>query len=242
MHAAVYVSFWLCLSGPSICRAARDPTWLSSGDGFHETQATIARDDFMDFDGHLRKLLQDAAQLTPGDSAAPDAGANPTDRLSAAVGNGDLAAVQEAISAGGDVNANPNGGLTLLGFASASKNYDVMKALLAAGADVSLPQSGTGEQPIHTAAIVPDNVEGLTILLDNGADVNALASQIMTPVLAAAAQGHKGNIEFLIARGAQVLGIVAQTITCICVDAARNEFCNVSGCENDKASILALFN
>jgi ankyrin repeat protein len=169
--------------------------------------------------------------------------------LHAAALRGDLATIQALVAKGADPNARltkgspvrrfgsqwalptPFSGGTPLFVAAAYLEVDVMRALLAAGADHSTPVT-TGTTPLLAVAGVPvekevrpvdlarwhivdsdtpqiprdpDEVLAATrLLLDAGADVNQANETGDTALHAAAATGALGLIELLAARGASL--------------------------------------
>lgn len=60
-----------------------------------------------------------------------------------------------------------------------------------------------GDYPIHIAA-VRGAIEDISILLDNGADINAPGEHGYTPLHDAVEQGHLSAVQFLLSRGANV--------------------------------------
>lgn len=60
-----------------------------------------------------------------------------------------------------------------------------------------------GDYPIHIAAVRGDIAE-ISILLDNGADINALGEHSYTPLHDAVEQGHLDAVRFLVNRGANI--------------------------------------
>ena len=71
------------------------------------------------------------------------------------------------------------------------------KKLIERGAKVHKP----GWAPVHYAATGP-NTELLAMLLDRGADINALAPNRNTPLMMAARYGPENNVKLLVQRGA----------------------------------------
>ncbi|GMH37381.1 hypothetical protein BSKO_05254 [Bryopsis sp. KO-2023] len=240
--SAAHLLVLLALSVAAICGSARDTTWVAYGGGHEEVSVSLQqiRHELLEreavapgghplgFDSDLRKLLQDA----PAEGGS-------TNALFAAALVGDLATVQQEIGKGSDVNAKSNG-VSPLGAAVAGQHFEVMKALIAAGAD-SKATSQVG-QLIHMAAMIPNNAKGLTILLDAGANPNAVAAEVMTPLLGAVSMGRKSNIEALLARGATFDRAAVDAFMCACLNfVSVPQSCNVQRCQNDKASLVALF-
>lgn len=242
MVPALYLSAFLCLTGPAICRGVRDATWRSSiGGGGDQASALSLLDDLVDSHTRsTRKLLQNPLSTFTEDTTAPDAGRRPNDVLLLGAGLGDVTLIEMGLSAGADVDVRNEEGNTGLYLASLQKHHDAMEALIDAGADVDASQDGL--QAIHAAAINPDNAEGLSILVDAGADVNAVApGSRLTPLAVAASHGHVSNIRFLIAEGADFDSSFMQSLVCSCLTMPTNHLCNYDGCRNDKISIQALF-
>ena len=114
-----------------------------------------------------------------------DAQFAPTEIFHAAA-SGDARQVQEWLAGGGDANADPHPhqesverilelGLRLLGVAAWHGQCEVIKLLLAAGADVNHSLRSQFGRPTHHAlliAVTYGQVEAVRILVENGADVN----------------------------------------------------------------------
>ena len=60
-----------------------------------------------------------------------------------------------------------------------------------------------GDRPIHVAA-VRGSIDELTVLYENGADINAKGEYDYTPLLHAVEQGHIEAVKWLIGKGADV--------------------------------------
>jgi len=79
-------------------------------------------------------------------------------------------------------------------------DVEAVKEFLAAGADV---KDKRGFTPLHWASIAGYK-ETVELLIDNGADVNAMRGGGGAPLSYAASWGHKEIVELLIANGAEV--------------------------------------
>jgi uncharacterized protein len=96
-----------------------------------------------------------------------------------------------------NVDATNATGETPLMMAALKGRLDWAKKLIERGAKVHKP----GWSPVHYAATGP-NTELLTMLLDRGADINALAPNRNTPLMMAARYGPENNVKLLVQRGA----------------------------------------
>lgn len=88
-------------------------------------------------------------------------------------------------------------GETALMMAALNGRLDWAKKLLDRGAQVQKP----GWSPVHYAASGP-STELLALLLDRGANVNALAPNGSTPLMMAARFGTEDSVKLLVQRGA----------------------------------------
>ena len=101
------------------------------------------------------------------------------------------------------------GAFTPLHVASREGSAAALKALLAAGANVSAA-STNGVTPLHEAAVA-GNPEVITALLDKGAQVDAAEPAYgQTPLMLAAAQGRLDAVKVLIQRGANVAAVAKE--------------------------------
>lgn len=126
--------------------------------------------------------------------------------------------VKELLVAGAKVNLVAKGHPFLNGTplqVAATKGYqDVVKLLLAAGADVNAKD---GSRPLHLAAC-KGHVEVAKLLLAAGANINAVtesgrAGGGWTPLSGAVGNNRKEMVKFLLANGADVLAwILSQAI------------------------------
>lgn len=112
-------------------------------------------------------------------------------------------------SFGADKNMLDNGGHTPLGVAVLAKQISAVKALVNAGADLTIKMRDASlaiaddDQPmaIHVAALT-GSIDIVTILLDAGQNVNSLNAWGQTPLHYAAMTLNEPMIKYLIRRGA----------------------------------------
>ena len=115
------------------------------------------------------------------------------------------------IDKGADVNVHDDSDQTLLEssiYVNSETGYEIAKLLIAKGSKTNkLKDSSNGMALLHFAAGY-GQVKMVQLLLDNGADINAIEPECQqTPLMAAISQGTPGGIEtakLLIARGADL--------------------------------------
>jgi ankyrin repeat protein len=119
-----------------------------------------------------------------------------------AVMKGDLAAVQDALRDGEDVNGIDRDGRTALFQAIVDGRFAIAKALIQQGANVNARDRSL-ETPLHFAAR-EQQVELGQLLLDNGAEINATDSNGNTPLSRAvfSSQGRGEMIKLLLSHSA----------------------------------------
>ena len=96
-----------------------------------------------------------------------------------------------------DVNALNQAGESALMMAALKGNLAGLDLLLARGARISQP----GWSAIHYAATGPEP-QVVTLLIDRGADLNAVSPNGTTPLMMAAQYGPEDSVKILLARGA----------------------------------------
>jgi len=143
-------------------------------------------------------------------AAKPEVPAAPVDGLSAGdraaffvnhARSGEFAAVKQGLDEGIPVDVVDSLGQTAL-LAAISRNApDEVALLLAHGADVN-KGDGAGWSPLHYAAWFGSSTAILQVLLDRGANINALNDRSITPLYFASVAGHESQVKLLLERGA----------------------------------------
>ena len=110
---------------------------------------------------------------------------------------GDLDAVNRLISAGADVNAKGNNGVTPLFIAAQNGHAEIVNALLAARADVNA-KNNNGVTALFMAS-QQGHAEIVNALLAGGADVNVRIDNGMTVLSIASQKGHAEIVNALLA-------------------------------------------
>lgn len=143
----------------------------------------------------LATVLPAAAQVAP--SAAEAAAYS---GLHAAAWKGDAAKI-EKLAAASNVNARDAHGRTPLHVATFAKQHAAIRALVKAGADLSLLENDRYDAV--TIASVANDEETLRLLLSLGASAKLVTSRYDgTALIAAAHLGHAGVVQQLIKAGA----------------------------------------
>ena len=114
-----------------------------------------------------------------------------------------------------NLEATNAAGETALMMAALKGRLDWARKFLDKGAKVQKP----GWSPVHYAATGP-NTELLALLLDRGADINARAPDMSTPLMMAVRFGPEDNVKLLVGRGAEKSYINERNMTAL--DMARN--------------------
>lgn len=117
---------------------------------------------------------------------------------------GDAEALGAALDADPDaVNRVSHDGWTLLHLAGFFRHVDAVRLLLVRGADVAAVSTNPMRNtPLHAAMAGPLPVEGLRLLIDAGADVNARQHGGYTALQSAAQHGRMDLIDLLLDAGA----------------------------------------
>ncbi len=116
---------------------------------------------------------------------------------------GDLNSVMHFLNQGVDINAYDAQGRAPLHLAAATGRIDILKILIANGANLQMPAEPTRALPIHFAA-GNNHVSAMNLLLAFRSDPNAKDSNEATPLHWAAYWGAYESIVSLIHRGADI--------------------------------------
>lgn len=117
--------------------------------------------------------------------------------------NGQKGVVESFLKRGGiHINRVDNNGLAALHFACGKGSRDIVKILIANGADVSLA-SNRGITPLHMAAKT-GNKDIIKMLVEQGADINATDNEGASVVIYAIKAGRTDAVKYLKELGADV--------------------------------------
>jgi ankyrin repeat protein len=116
---------------------------------------------------------------------------------------GDRAAVRALVTGGEDVNAAQGDGMTALHWAARHGDVDLIKMLLAAGANVKATTRLANYTPLLMAAEL-GSAGAIDALIAAGADPKGTTESGVSPLMLASAAGHADAVRTLISRGADV--------------------------------------
>jgi uncharacterized protein len=124
-------------------------------------------------------------------------------RLADAAMNGDRDALRSLVKQKVDVNSPQGDGTTALHWAAFRDDLDMVKLLIAAGADVKAATREGAITPLFMAC-TNGNAAIITELLKGGADANSVNANGTTALMVAASSGNAEAVRALLDRGADV--------------------------------------
>lgn len=142
--------------------------------------------------------------------------------LSLACTNGSTAMVELLLNAGASANATLSTGETVLMTASRTGIVDVVRALLAHGADVNAVDGWSGQTALMWA-VAEEHPEVVRVLVEHGADIAARSTGGFTPLLFAARQQDQEAVRLLLAAGADVNEVAADGSAALLVATVRGQ-------------------
>jgi len=107
-------------------------------------------------------------------------------------------AIRKLLNNGANVNQNIGNGRSPLIQASSNGNLELVKLLLAKGADVNKANDKNGETPLYQASKW-GHANVVKVLMAKGADVNKATKKGFTPLIAASMEGHMEVVTLLLA-------------------------------------------
>jgi len=136
-------------------------------------------------------------------SAGADVNANRTSALHVASVGGYLDIVNTLIGNGAHIDIIDNVGRTPLWFAAACEQTDIVRSLVSAGADLNCIQDNHGLYALCVASL-NGYTDIVSVLLNNGAQVEIRDRLGRTPLSCSAFNGHTECIGLIMGRGADV--------------------------------------
>jgi len=124
-------------------------------------------------------------------------------RVADAAMNGDRAAVRALLTSGDDVNAAQGDGMTALHWAAQHGDVDLIKMLVAAGANVKATTRLANYTPLLTASEI-GSAGAIEALIAAGADPKGTTASGVSPLMFASAAGQADAVKTLVAHGADV--------------------------------------
>ena len=124
-------------------------------------------------------------------------------RVADAAMSGDRAAVRALLTSGDDVNAAQGDGMTALHWAARHGDVDLIKMLLAAGANVKATTRLANYTPLLMASEI-GSAGAIDALIAAGADPKGTTASGVSPLMFASAAGQADAVKTLIAHGADV--------------------------------------
>lgn len=135
--------------------------------------------------------------------------------LTAAAAAGNAEEVRRLLAAGTPPDAVDPSGQTALMVAARNDRVEVIRVLVAAGADVNAPDHRMTRWPPLVHAIHKGREGAATALLQAGADPNAHDRAGATPLMYAAAYGNLALVRKLLARGADPRAATTDGVTAL---------------------------
>jgi ankyrin repeat protein len=125
------------------------------------------------------------------------------DEIHEAARDGDIQKVNSLLKKNPELIASRNSlGQTPLYSAAGNNNKEMMRLLLAKGADVN-DKDNQGSVPLGIAAMMGCK-DAAELLLSNGAEINVKNNKDAAPLHVAASAGWKDLVEFLLSKGAEI--------------------------------------
>ena len=123
-----------------------------------------------------------------------------------ACGAGNLEVVKLMVQLGVDVNVRAAKGATPLHYAAHNGNVQLVRDLVALGADPNQKEHQAGGTPMHWASL-GGHTDAMHIMAQMGGNVNAEASDLSSPLHWASSNGHLDVVQKLVDLGANLLAV-----------------------------------
>lgn len=133
--------------------------------------------------------------------------------LCSACAKGDVTAVIRLLDAEVDRDGASDTGMTALHWASNAGHIDIVELLVGAGADLDRVEPDSRWTPLHFACAKPEHETVARVLIDAGADVNALDNVQWSALHLACDRGYLDTVRALLEAGADVHAQSANGVT-----------------------------
>ncbi len=122
--------------------------------------------------------------------------------LTEAISAKDTLLIAKLIKEGSDPNVLDSYGTSPLMNACRWANAEIVRTLLSNGATVDSPRSAKGRTPLIVACAYYSGITVCRLLIEHGADVNALTSANETALMLAASNAKVAVVDYLLEKGA----------------------------------------
>jgi len=181
-------------------KAGRSAAELASENGQAEVAKFISE---YKANANTRNKIRSMTLKTVEFGAVDDSKNEAKDSLHAAVEEGNIDAIKSLLERGMDINARNASNKTPLDRAATKGNVDVVRFLIERGAEVDSRDNWEGT-PLHSACSSLSGHDVSRILLDHGANVNAMTQDYWTPAHFSVAYGYLEITKLLLERGADL--------------------------------------
>ena len=141
---------------------------------------------------------------SPPAPTLPEVAKSPDESLLEAAATGELAAAKAALEKGAKVDVRDDRGWSPLMIAGKEGYFEVVKLLVAKGADVNAGSTSKIGSTVLGFSVGSDSPELMGFLMDHGAEVNRTGNAGIAPLYYAVSYSKTNAAKFLLSRGAKV--------------------------------------